>query len=173
MKTSLPKIALLTSLLAAACAIGRAQPAPAPVAPAVAPLHIAVVVSEALDRHAEGVTTFAAIQTAFTKVLGKQGWPATVSVERFASNNPDYDVELRVFFRGIYYETPGELTVRAWMTLFDHGKEHDFGIIKFQLVQGPIEHRDDAFEVLLRGEAEIAAAKIGPILFPSQAARKN
>jgi hypothetical protein len=89
-----------------------------------------------------------------------------INVERFASNNPDYDYELRVFFKGIYYETPGTLTVRAWMTLFDHGKEHDFGIIKYQLNQGPIEHRDDAFEVLLRGEAEIAASKIGPILFP-------
>jgi hypothetical protein len=170
MKTPLARIALIFSLIAAAGATARAQ---APVAPAPAPLHIAVVVSEALERRAEGVTTFAAIQTAFTKVLSKQGWPATVTVERFAANNPDYDVELRVFFRGIYYETPGELTVRAWMTLFDHGREHDFGIIKYQLVQGPIEHRDDAFEALLRGEAEIAAAKIGPILFPTEETRKN
>jgi hypothetical protein len=125
-----------------------------------------VVVSETLDRRAEGVTTFAAIQSAFTRALSHRGWPVRINVERFASNNPDYDYELRVFFKGIYYETPGTLTVRAWMTLFDHGKEHDFGIIKYQLNQGPIEHRDDAFEVLLRGEAEIAASKIGPILFP-------
>jgi hypothetical protein len=170
MTPPLPRIALILSLVAAASGTARAQ---APAAPATAPTHIAVVVSEALERRAEGVTTFAAIETAFTKVFGKQDWPATVTVERFASNNPDYDVELRVFFRGVYYETPGELTVRAWMTLFDHGKEHDFGIIKYQLVRGPIEHRDDAFEALMRGEAQIAAAKIGPILFPAQAARKN
>jgi hypothetical protein len=167
MTTPLPRLALIFSLLAAGGGTARAQ------APATAPTHIAVVVSEALERRAEGVTTFAAIQTAFTKVFSNQGWPATVTVERFASNNPDYDVELRVFLRGVYYETPGELTVRAWMTLFDHGKEHDFGIIKYQLVQGPIEHRDDAFEALMRGEAQIAAAKIGPILFPTQAARTN
>jgi hypothetical protein len=149
----------------------------APAATAVAqsqrpPTEIAVVVSEALDQRAEGVTTFAAIQSAFTRVFGRQGWPATVSVERFAANNPDHDFELRVFFRGIYYETPGTLTVRAWMTLFVKGKEHDFGIIKYQIVQGPIEHRDDAFEALLRGEAEIAASKIGPILFPKPGGKK-
>jgi hypothetical protein len=170
MNKSLSRIVLTFSLVAAAFGSARAQ---APATPAPAPTQIAVVVSEALERRAEGVTTFAAIQKAFTKVFSRQGWPATVTVERFAANNPDQDVELRVFFRGIYYETPGELTVRAWMTLFDHGREHDFGIIKYQLVQGPIEHRDDAFEALLRGEAEIAAAKIGPILFPTQATRKN
>jgi hypothetical protein len=97
----------------------------------------------------------------------------TVHVDRFASNNPDRDLELRVFFRGIYYETPGQLTVRAWMTLFDHGKEHDFGIVKFQINQGPIEHRDDAFVALLRGEAALAASKIGPILFPATDGHKS
>jgi hypothetical protein len=170
MNTPLARFALLIPLLSAA---GNTARAVAPAAAASAPTQIAVVVSEALERRAEGVTTFAAIQKAFTKAFSRQGWPATVSVERFAANNPDYDVELRVFFRGVYYETPGELTVRAWMTLFEHGREHDFGIIKYQLVQGPIEHRDDAFEVLMRGEAELAAARIGPILFPAQAARKN
>jgi hypothetical protein len=156
---------LLLSLLIASGATGRAQAQNPPASPLPV---LTVVVSESLDRRAEGVTTFAAIQSAFTRVLGKRGWPVKISVERFAANNSDSDYELRVFFRGIYYETPGELTVRAWMTLFDHGKEHDFGIIKYQIVQGPIEHRDDAFEVLLRGEAEIAASKIEPILFPQR-----
>jgi hypothetical protein len=154
---------LLLSLLIAAGATGRAQ-APSPTA--APPAELNVVISQTLDRRAEGFATFAAIQSVFTRVLSAQGWPVKINVERFASNNPDYDYELQVFFEGIYYETPGELTVRAWMTLYDHGKEHDFGIIKFQLVQGPIEHRDDAFEALLRGEAKIAASKIGPILFP-------
>jgi hypothetical protein len=165
MLARLPRTALLLGLLSAQGATARAQP----VNP---PTHLAVVVSEALDQRAEGVSTFAAIQAEFTRVLSRQGWPITVTVERFASNSPDYDFELRVFFRGIYYETPGTLTVRAWMTLFDHGREHDFGIIKYQIVQGPIEHRDDAFNVLLRGEAQIAAAKIGPILFPKAREKK-
>lgn len=166
MTTRLFPAALLLSLLAAPGV--RAQPA---VSPAPTPV-LTVVVSESMDRRAEGVTTFAAIQSAFTRAFARHGWPVRINVERFASNNPDYDYELRVFFRGIYYETPGELTVRAWMTLFDHGKEHDFGIVKYQLTQGPIQHRDDAFEAVLRGEAELAAAKIEPILFPS-ATRRN
>lgn len=164
-----PRI-LLLSLSMAAGATGRAQAAGPPAPP---PAELNVVVSETLDRRAEGFATFGAIQSVFTRVLGAQGWPVKINVERFASNNPDYDYELRVFFKGIYYETPGELTVRAWMTLFDHGKEHDFGIIKFQLVQGPIEHRDDAFEALLRGEAKIAASKIGPILFPMSEGKRR
>jgi hypothetical protein len=161
---------LLLSLIIAAGSTARAQ---APKAPPGPPSELSVVVSESVDRRAEGVSTFAAIQSVFTRVFSRQGWPVTISVERFAANNPEHDYELKVFFRGIYYETPGVLTVRAWMTLFDHGKEHDFGIIKYQIDQGPIEHREDAFEVLLRGEAEIAASKIGPILFPKPQERKR
>lgn len=161
---------MLLSLLLAAGSTGRAQPS---TAPAAAQPDLGVVVSETLDRGAEGFATFAAIQKVFTRVLSERKWPVSVSVERFAANNPEHDYELRVFFKGIYYETPGVLTLRAWMTLVDHGKEHDFGIIKFQINQGPIEHRDDAFEVLLRGEAEIAASKIEAILFPGKGAHKN
>lgn len=168
MKTRLIPATLLLSL-AAACG-SKAQAQKAPASP---PSELTVVVSETMDRRAEGVTTFAAIQSAFKSVLGRRGWPVTISVERFASNNPDYEYELRVFFEGIYYETPGVLTLRTWMTFFDHGKEHDFGIVKFQINQGPIEHRDDAFEALLRGEAQIAASKIEPILFPGLNGRKN
>jgi hypothetical protein len=164
-----PRLIPLSLLLSLAMACGaQAQKTPSP-----PPSELTVVVSETMDRRAEGVTTFAAIQSAFKSVLGRRGWPVKINVERFASNNPDYAYELRVFFEGIYYETPGVLTLRTWMTLFDHGKEHDFGIVKFQINQGPIEHRDDAFEVLLKGEAEIAASKIEPILFPGLSGRKN
>jgi len=162
MNTRLKPVLLLLSGLIVLAATGTAQTPSAP--PAV----LNVTVAEMINRRSEGVATFAAIQKVFTRVFNKRGWPVGVNVERFASNNPDYDYELRVFFKDIYYETPGDLTVTAWMTLFDHGKEHDFGIIKYQLVQGPIEHRNDAFEALLRGEAELAASKIEPILFPKR-----
>jgi hypothetical protein len=147
----------------AASTAARAQ---APVTQESSLPELTVTVAESLDSRAEGFSTFATIQSVFARVLGARHWPVKVNVVRFAANNPDKDYELRVFFRGIYYETPGQLTIRAWMTLFDHGKEHDFGIIKSQLNQAPIEHRNDAFEVLLGEEARIAAAKIGPILFP-------
>jgi hypothetical protein len=130
------------------------------------PRVLTVVVSETLDRHAEGVTTFAAIQSAFEKVFSHQGWPVKVEVTRFAANNPDYDLELDVFFKSFNYETPDDLTLRAWVTLYDHGKKHDFGILKYQLNQRPLQKRDDAFEATLAGEAQLAASKIGPVLFP-------
>jgi hypothetical protein len=138
-------------------------------APATAPPPLpefTVTVAESLDRGAEGFATFGAIQSVFTRVLSERHWPVKINVVRFAANNPDHGYELRVFFRGIYYETSDQLTIRAWMTLFDHGKEHDFGIIKSQLFQGPIQHRNDAFEILLEKEARVVASKIEPILFP-------
>jgi hypothetical protein len=160
MKTPLQTGMLLLSLLTASSATALAQPAP----PAPPPAELTVTVSEMIGRRAEGFATFASIQKEFTRVFAKRGWPVKINVERFASNNPDHDLELKVYFKDLYYD--GRLTITAWMTLFDHSSEHDFGILKYQLVQGPIEQRDDVFEALLRGEAEQVASKIEPILFP-------
>jgi hypothetical protein len=159
MKTRLKSEILLLVFAMAAVTTGLAQRP-------TAPTELTVTVSESVNRRAEGFATFSAIQSVFTRVFSKRGWPVKINVERFASNNPDHDYELRVFFKQLDYDTPGQLTVRAWMTLFENGKEHDFGILKYQLNQGPIEHHEDAFEAVLRGEAELAAAKIEPILFP-------
>jgi hypothetical protein len=163
MKTRFASGMLILSLLISGGFRARAQTAPPPAAP---PRELTVVVSESLDRSAEGFSTFSATRKVFTSVFNRRGWPVKINVERFASNNPDYDYELRVYFRGVSYETPGVLTLRAWMTLFDHGKEHDFGIIKSQLNQNVLDHRQDSFEDVLRHAAEIAADKIEPILFP-------
>jgi hypothetical protein len=160
MRTRLTLAALLLALAATVAAPARAQPAPP------APRELTVEVSEMLDRNAERVSTFAAIQKIYTHVLEKRGWPLKVTVERFASNNSDTDLELQVFFKGLYYETPGVLTLRAWVTLYDHGKEHDFGMIKVQLTQAPLDIREDAFEHLVREEATVVASKMEPILFP-------
>jgi hypothetical protein len=161
---------LLFSLLLAASTTAHAQ---APAAPAPSLPELTVTVSESLDRRAEGFATFGAIQSVFTRVLNERHWPVKINVVRFAANNPDQGYELRVFFRGIYHETPDQLTIRAWMTLFDHGKEHDFGIIKSQLDRGTILYGNDAFEMLLAMEARAVAAKIGPILFPNPDGHKS
>jgi hypothetical protein len=137
--------------------------------PAPAPRELTVEVAESLDRSAERVSTFAAIQKIYSRVLGRPGGPLKVTVERFASNNSDTDLELQVFFKGLYYETPGNLTLRAWVTLYDHGKEHDFGIIKVQLDQAPLDLHEDAFEHLVKEQAMIVAKKMEPILFPQTA----
>jgi hypothetical protein len=165
MKMLLNSGLLLLPMLAALSATALAQPPP----PAPPPAELTVTVSEMIGRRAEGIATFAAIQKVFTRVFNRRGWPVKINVERFASNNPDHDLELKVYFKDLYYD--GRLTLTAWMTLFDHGKEHDFGILKYQLVQGPIEQRDDVFEALLRGEAEQVASKIEPILFPPPGGR--
>jgi hypothetical protein len=151
---------LCLGLMAAGATRALAQSAPP------TPRVLTVVISETLDRHAEGVTTYAAIEKAFTKVLSRQGWPIKVEVTRFASNNPDYDLELDVFFKSFNFETPDDLTVRAWVTLYDHGTKHDFGMLKFQLNQRPLDKREDGFEAVLKGEAQLAASKVGPVLFP-------
>ncbi|HZZ19086.1 MAG TPA: hypothetical protein VFE25_06950 [Opitutaceae bacterium] len=150
-------------LLAAPAARSAAQGAPVAAEPRV----LTIVVSETLDRRAEGVTTYAAIEKAFTRVFSRQGWPVKVEVTRFASNNPDYDLELDVFFKSFNFETPDDLTVRAWVTLYDRGAKHDFGMLKYQLNQRPLDKHQDGFEAVLRGEAQLAAAKVGPVLFPA------
>jgi hypothetical protein len=164
MKPRLLTAVLCLGLIAAATR-APAQPAPSPRSPRV----LTVVISEALDRRAEGVTTYAAIEKAFTKVLSKQGWPVTVVVTRFAANNPDYDLELDVFFKSFDFETPDALTVRAWVTLYDNGTKHDFGILKYQMNRRPLDTRQDSFEAVLRGEAQLAASKVTPVLFPGTA----
>jgi hypothetical protein len=160
MKPRFLSFALCLGLLAAAAARMPAQ------SPPPETRTLTVVVSETLNRSAEGVSTYAAIEKIFTRVLSRQGWPVKVEVTRFASNNPDYDLELDVFFKSFNFETPDNLTVVAWFTLYDHGTKHDFGLLKFQLNQRPLDKRQDGFEAALRGEALLAASKIGPVLFP-------
>jgi hypothetical protein len=147
--------------------IVHAQPPPPP------QRELTVEVAESLDRNAERVSTFAAIQKIYMRVLERKGGPLKVTVERFASNNADTDLELEVFFKGLYYETPGNLTLRAWVTLFDHGKEYDFGIIKVQLAQAPLDIHEDAFEHLVKEQAMTVARKMEPILFPKSDAPRS
>jgi len=103
----------------------------------------------------------------FTKVFEQRHWPVRVKVERFAANTPAHETELRVFFKGIREETPGDRVFRAWMTLTDHGTKDDFGIVYFRYYPRFLQNEEDVLEEVTRGAAEIAATKVGAILFPA------
>jgi hypothetical protein len=160
MKTRLAAAALLLSLLLAGGARGGAQ-APPPALP-----ELKVVVVESLVRGPGRITDYERIETEFTGVFEKRKWPVTVRVERFASNTADEGLQLRIFYQGIYEEAPGDLTFHAWMTLFDHGKKKDFGIVKFRYNPRPLQDEDDVLNRVVRGAAVIAADKIEAALFP-------
>ena len=96
-----------------------------------------------------------------------------IKVERFAANNAAADIELRVFYQGIYEETPGDLTFHAWMILYDHGVKRDFGVIRFRYYPRPMQQEEDVLERVVRGAAEIAASKIESALFPKADGKKH
>ena len=155
---------------ATTASVGSAQ---APVAATGAPRELTVAVVESLVRGPGRTTDFDRINTVFTDVLGRQKWPVKIKVERFAANTPPTDIELRVFYQGIYEETPGDLTFRAWMILDDHGVKHDFGVVRFRYYPRPMQPEDDVLERVVRGAAEIAASKIGSALFPKADGQKR
>jgi hypothetical protein len=148
----------------------QAQTAPATSA---APRELTVFVVESLVRGPGRITDFDRIKAIFTDVFGQRKWPVRINVERFAANSPAHDFELRVFFEGIYEETPGDLTFHAWMTLYDHGEKRDFGVVRFRYYPRPMQQEEDALERVVRGAAQIAADKIESALFPKPDGRKH
>jgi hypothetical protein len=170
MKTFLKAGALLSSLLLATGLPGHAQPAPSA---AAAPREFTIVVVESLVRGPGRITDYDRINSVFTQVFERRKWPVTIKVERFAANNPEHDIELRVFYSGIYEETPGDLTFHAWMTLYDHGAKRDFGVIRFRYYPRALELEEDALEHSVRGAAEVAADKIEAALFPKAGQQKR
>ncbi len=162
--------AFASLLICSVLAVGtnaRAQ-SPAP----TAPRELTIVVVDSLRNGAADEDAYERIARNFTKVFEKRNWPVKIDCERFAGNLPDYPTELRVFYQGIRELNSGELTFIAWMTLTDHGTKHDFGVIRYRYSIRPYELADDRFDNLFRGAAQVAAAKIEPILFPSAAAAK-
>jgi hypothetical protein len=125
-----------------------------------------VVVVDSLERGVRRVTDFDRINEYFTLVFEKRHWPLTVHVERFAGNLPAHDLELQIYYRGIYPEDLGDQTFHAWIILTVHGKKSDLGIIRFRDYPRPGEQEDDTLEHVVRGAAELTADKIGPLLFP-------
>ncbi len=166
MKTRPAAAALLLSLLVAGGARGGAE-APPPALP-----ELKVVVVESLVRGPGPGPDDERIETEVTGVLVKRRGPVTVRVERFASNTADDGLQLRIFYQGIYEEAPGDLTFHAWMTLYDHGKKTDFGVVKFRYNPRPLQDEDDVLNHVVRGAAAIAADKIEAALFPRTGGRK-
>lgn len=152
--------ALVLALSLAASPRARAD------APPARPPELAIVVVEALERGPERITDYDRINEVFTQVIGRRHWPLTVHVERFAGNLPAHDLELRIYYRGIYAEDLGDLTFHAWVTLTVHGKKSDFGIIRFRYYPRPAEQEDEALERSVQGAAELTADKMEPLLFP-------
>jgi hypothetical protein len=155
--------ALFLALLLGAPPRVRAETAPSH------PPELAIIVVESLERGPGRITDFDRIKVIFTQVIGQRHWPLTVEVERFAANPAPHDLELTIFYRGIYPEDFGDQTFHAWLVLNDHGKKSDFGIIRFRYYPRAAEREDDTLEHVVRGAAEITADKIGPILFPKDA----
>lgn len=137
----------------------------APASP-VASRELAIVVVESLGSGISDRNDFDRLDLAFTKVFAQRKWPAKIVVERFAANGPAHDTELRVFLKGIYEEMPGDLTFHAWMTLQDHGKKRDFGIVRFRYYRRPGERMDEILDKVFEGAAVVTADKIEPLLFP-------
>ena len=165
MKISLSAGLVLFFLLLAIVAPGRAQSS-APVADARRELTI-VVVDELGGNKSGGYDTFNRVARVFTDVFEAKKWPLKINVERFGANAPKYDIELRLYVQSIRRDTPVDLVFRAWMTLDDHGKKRDFGVVRYRYSPRPTEEMSDQLDQVVRGAAVIAATKIEPVLFPS------
>lgn len=157
-----------TLLFCAATSVGPAQ---APTA--AAPRELTVSVVESLARGPGRITDFDRLRMVFTDVFEHRKWPVKIKVERFAANTPTSDIELRVFYQGIYEEAPGDLTFHAWMTLYDRGVKHDFGIVRYRYNPRPLQQEDDVLERVVRGAADVAASKIEAALFPKAEGPKH
>jgi len=170
MKIRHPVLSLLLPSLLAVVPI-RAQTSPIPPAgpaAAEAPRELVIVVVESIERHESRFDTFNRIDRVFTDTIKKKKWPVKVTVDRFAGNLPAHDLELRIFYKGLYEETPGDLTFHAWVTFEDHGAKHDFGMIKYRSYPRAAQPREDALDDVVRGAALATLAKLEPLLFPDK-----
>ncbi len=135
--------------------------------PAAAPGDLTVVVVESLDQRPGRVARFDRIAEVFGQVFAKQKWPIHIHFERFAANTSESGTQLRIFYQGIYSETPGDLVFHAWMLLYVNGVKHDFGVVRYRYYPRPGQQEDINLDKIVRGAAEEAAARIEPILFPA------
>lgn len=132
-----------------------------------APGELVLVVVESVKGSSLGPRSYDRIARVFTDVFEARKWPVKIRDERFAANTPEHDTELRIFFNGISRQVPSELTFRAWMILYDHGTQHDFGVVRFDYSPRAGEQMEDALDRVVRGAALVAADKVQPILFPN------
>jgi hypothetical protein len=159
---------LLLSVLLAAAPCHAQAPSPEPGAPRA----ITIVVVDELVRSPQLVNGYELIASVFTDVFERRKPPYKVTVERFASNTSDTGTQLRIFFQGIYKDTPDAVTFHAWMTFNHDGEKKDFGIIRFRYSPHPIQQRQDVLEHVIRGAAIEAAEKIDLALASPPEAKK-
>jgi hypothetical protein len=133
---------------------------------------LAVVVIDNVQKPS-AITDFDRIDMAFQHVAKQRKWPVKIVAERFASNLPEYDAELRVFNQRVREETSGDLTFRGWMILTVNGTKHDFGMVTFRYYRRAGENMDDVLDKIFRGAAGVAADKIEPILLPVAGGSKS
>ncbi len=160
------------SLLLLACALFAAPAARAAEPVAEAAPEITIVVVDSLQGNSSELNNFDRIARVFTEVLRDRKWPYTIKAEQFAANSRPHAIELRIFFQGMREETAGDMTFRAWMVLYDHGTEHDFGVIRFRYDTRPMEQTSDRLDRSVRGAARIAASKMEGVLFPKEERRR-
>jgi hypothetical protein len=166
MKNPFAAGALILSVFLAAALPARAQ---VPAALPGPPGELKIVVVEELLRESSGISDYNLIAAVFTDVFQKRKWPYRISVERFASNTPDNETQLRIFYQGIYKETPDAITFHAWMEFYDNGSKKDFGIVRYRYSPHALQLREDVIEHVLRGAANEAADKIEAVLYPKAA----
>lgn len=170
--------ALLLCFVLAASVPGYAQTA-GPTAPAASPRELAIVVVDSLRQNpmnsfaTEDSGEFDRVARVFTDVFSQIPWPMKVTVERLAANTPDHDTELRVFLKGSGFDNYEEFSFHAWITLYDHGTKHDFGILGYKYRPHRGQGMDDMLDKVVRGVALITARKITPILFPGPPTPKS
>lgn len=126
---------------------------------------LTVTVVEPVERRISNDEFYQRVARVFTDVFEDRNWPLSIKVERFGANQPDLDLELRVFLQPIREESPGDLTFRAWMTLYDRGTKHDFGVITHRHYPRPGRNMSDVLDTVVQGAAEDVAKKIEKVLF--------
>lgn len=159
---------LLSVLLAGS---GYALPAAA-AAPTPASRHLTVVIVVSLLRQSSAVDDFDRMAEVFGRIFDEQKWPVETSFERFAANNDAHDLELRIFYQGIYREFDEDV-YKAWTVLYDHGVKHDFGIVEYRYLPRPGELPDDIARQIYAGAAAKMTDLIRSDLPPAPAPAKR
>ncbi len=158
---------LLLSLLASASALIAADTKSAPADDTRRTLTVTVV--EPVERNPGNDEFFHRVARVFTDVFEARKWPVKIEVERFGANQPEFDLELRVFLQPIREETSGDLTFRAWMTLYERGTKHDFGVITHRDYPRAGRNTSDVLDDVVRAAAANVARKIETVLSPPAA----
>jgi len=133
---------------------------------------LTIVVVESLEQGPGRLANFDRMSEVFTDIFNARKWPLNIKIERFASNTPNDTTQLRIFYQGTYEESPGELCFHAWMTLYEHGNKHDFGVVKYRYQVRPFQQEEIILEHIFRGAAVMAADKVEAALFPKTPGKK-